>query len=73
MIKYKVTLTKEERAESEEISSKSSHKSQKVLNALILINCDEGEFQLNRSRNEEIAKVLNISMKKSRQSEKAFC
>ena len=51
MIKYKVTLTKEERAESEEISSKGSHKSQKVLNALILMNCDEGEFQVNRSRN----------------------
>ena len=28
------------------------------------MNSDEGEFQQNRSRNEEIAKVLNISMKK---------
>lgn len=72
MIKYKVTLTKEERAESEEISSKGSHKSQKVLNALILMNCDEGEFQVNRSRNEEIAKVLNISMKKIDRVKKRF-
>lgn len=72
MIKHKVTLTKDERAESEEISSKGSHKSQKVLNALKLMNCDDGELQLNRSRNEEIAKVLNISMKKIDRVKKRF-
>ena len=64
MIKYKVTLTEKERAELETISSKGNHKSQKVLNALILLNCDEGKFQKSRSKNEDVARVLNISMKK---------
>jgi hypothetical protein len=64
MIKYKVTLTKNERCNLESISSKGSHRSQKVLNALILLSCDDGDFQSNRSKNEEISRVLNISMKK---------
>ena len=45
MKKYKVTLTEEERSELKAITSKGSHHSQKVLNALILLNCDEGAFQ----------------------------
>ena len=64
MIKYKVTLTKDERCNLESISSKGNHRSQKVLNALILLGCDEGDYQSNRSQNEEISRVLNISMKK---------
>lgn len=64
MIKYKVTLTHQEREELLEISSKGSHKSQKVLNALILLNCDQGEFQDESVKNEDIAKVLQISMRK---------
>lgn len=64
MKKYKVTLTKDERLELESISAKGNHRSQKVLNALILLGCDEGDFQNNRSKNEEISRVLNISMKK---------
>jgi len=42
MKKYKVTLTKEERQELTSIIQKGKHRSQKVLNALILVNCDEG-------------------------------
>jgi len=72
MIKYKVTLTKQERMKLEIISSKGSHKSQKVLNALILLNCDEGKFQKSRSKNEDVAKVLNISMKKIDRVKKRF-
>ena len=64
MIKYRVCLAEEERLQLENISSKGNHKSQKVLNALILLSCDEGEFQKGRSKNEEIARVLNVSMKK---------
>lgn len=64
MIKYKVTLTHQEREELLEISNKGSHKSQKVLNALILLNCDQGEFQNESTKNEDIAKVLQISMRK---------
>jgi transposase len=31
---------------------------------LILLGCDEGEYQKKRSTNEEIAQILNISMRK---------
>ena len=72
MKKYKVTLTKREREELNDIVSKGSHKSQKVMNSLILLNCDEGEFQNQRSKNEEISKVLNISMRKIDRVKKRF-
>jgi len=44
MKKYKVTLEKGERNALEALIQKGSHKSQKVLNALVLLNCDEGVF-----------------------------
>ena len=72
MKKYKVTLTKDERKNLETITRKGSHRSQKVLNALILLACDEGEFQDRRSKNEEIAKVLKVSMKKIDRVKKRF-
>ena len=72
MKKYKVTLTKDERLELKSISAKGKHRSQKVLNALILLACDEGDFQNNRSKNEEISRVLNISMKKIDRVKKRF-
>ncbi len=64
MKKYTVTLTKEERDFLKAITSKGKHKSQKVINALILLGCDEGEFQGKRSTNEEISRVLKIGMRK---------
>ena len=64
MKKYKVTLQKEERVRLEAIAQKGSHKSQKVLNALVLLNCDEGQSQDHSIKNEEIASVLRISMRK---------
>jgi transposase len=67
-----VTLTKEERELLSDLASKGEHKSQKILNALILLGCDAGGFQTNRSTNEEIAKVLNISMKKIDRVKKRF-
>ena len=72
MSKYIVTLTKEERELLHGLASKGEHKSQKILNALILLGCDVGDFQTNRSTNEEIAKVLNISMKKIDRVKKRF-
>lgn len=72
MKKYKVTLTEEERSELKTLSSKGSHRSQKVLNALILLNCDESEFQDDRSINEVVASVLQISMKKIDRVKKRF-
>ena len=72
MSKYIVTLTKEERELLSDLASKGEHKSQKILNALVLLGCDAGDFQTNRSKNEEIAKVLNISMKKIDRVKKRF-
>jgi hypothetical protein len=72
MIKYKVTLTEGERAELQSVSSKGSHKSQKVLNALILLNVDISQPKELRSTNESISKVLKISMKKIDRVKKRF-
>lgn len=72
MVRYKVTLTQTERDQLHSITSKGSHKSQKVLNALILLNCDEGEFQGQKSTNEQISKVLGISMRKIDRVKKRF-
>ena len=72
MEKYKVTLTKEEREELVAITQKGKHRSQKVLNALILLNCDEGYFQENRNKNIDIASVLQISMRKIDRTKKSF-
>jgi len=64
MVRYKITLTEEEQKDLKSIKSKGKHKSQKLINALILLNCDEGGFQTKRSTNEQVAGVLKISMKK---------
>lgn len=64
MKKYLVTLTGEERATLAALTSKGTHSAQHVLNALILLGCDEGEFQKERSKNEDLSRVLNISMRK---------
>lgn len=73
MKKYTVTLTEDERCFLEGITSKGKHKSQKVINALILLGCDEGELQDKRSTNEEISRVLKIGMRKIDRIKKAAC
>ena len=72
MKKYIVTLTEEERKFLTGIISKGKHRSQKILNALTLLACDEGEHQQSRSKNEEIARVLNTSMRKIDRVKKRF-
>jgi transposase len=72
MKRYIVKLSKEEREELRDITSKGKHKSQKILNAQILLGCDEGEFQIERSTNEEIARVLGTSMRKIDRVKKRF-
>ena len=72
MKKYIVTLTKYERELLNTFISKGRYRSQKVINSLILLACDEGEFQTKRSINEEIARVLNISMRKIDRVKKRF-
>ena len=72
MKKYIVTLSKEERDTLQDITFKGKHKSQKILNAQILLGCDEGEYQIERSTNEEIARVLGTSMRKIDRVKKRF-
>jgi hypothetical protein len=72
MKKYTITLSKDERNYLKEIKSKGKHKSQKVINALILLGCDAGEFQDKRSTNEEISRVLKIGMRKIDRVKKRF-
>ena len=38
---YKVTLSEQERAELQGIAGKGTHAASKVINALILLNCDQ--------------------------------
>ena len=72
MKRYVVTLEKDERDELAGITRKGSHQSQKVINALILLNADEGEFNEHRARGEAIAEVLRISARKVDRVKKRF-
>ena len=62
MIRYKVTLTNEERDDLLQILSKGKHTSQQFKNACILLNCDEGEHGI-KITNEQIAQVLHVNTK----------
>ena len=72
MKKYIVTLDCDEHNGLVALTSKGMHKSQKILNALILLACDQGEYQDKRSTNAEIARILKISMKKIDRVKKRF-
>lgn len=72
MTRYKVTLTESEREELTAIMKKGKHRSQKVLNSLILLNCDEGQFQKMKSTNKDISDILQISMRKIDRIKKTF-
>ena len=69
---YTVTLTEDERKYLHELTSKGKHNSQQILNALILLNCDKSEWNVSHSTNEEISRVLNISMRKIDRVKKRF-
>ena len=72
-IYYKVTLTEEECEELKKITSKGKHSSQKVINALILLNSDQGPCSsAKKSTNKQIAKILNISERKVERVRKRF-
>jgi len=72
MKKYIVTLSADEREALEALVLKGKHKSQKIINALILLGCDDGKSQKKRSLNKDISRVLNISMKKVDRVKKRF-
>lgn len=62
MIKYKVSLTREEREQLNDIVSKGNHSAQLYRTAYILLNCDEGKYS-KKIINEEVSRVLKISMR----------
>jgi hypothetical protein len=72
MKRYVVTLTQGEREKLAEIASKGKHRTQKILDALILLGVDESEFRTQRSTNEEIARVLHTSLRKIDRVKKRF-
>lgn len=71
MIKYKVTLTKQEREKLLSMTRGGKHSSKKVIHALILLNCDEGKFS-DKIRNEDITRVLKIGSRTIDRVKKKF-
>jgi transposase len=71
MDKYKVTLTEQEKDELMSITKGGTHTSKKVIHALILLNCDEGQFS-DKVNNEEVAKVLKIGARTIDRVKKKF-
>ena len=71
MIKYKVTLTKQEREELLSMTRGGKHSSKKVIHALILLNCDEGKFS-DKVKNEDITRVLKIGSRTIDRVKKKF-
>ena len=59
MKKYKVTLTKLERDELQSIVKTGKRKAQTIRNALILLNCDEGDYG-HKKKGQDISEVLHI-------------
>ena len=71
-IKYRLSLTPQEREELETLVRKGKHSSQKVLNALILLNCDEQAPTRRTLKEQQIADVLNISAMKLHRVKQRF-
>jgi transposase len=58
---YKVTLNEEERVILKSLTKNGRHSSRKLIHALILLNCDRGEFSDSPKRtNSEIADFLQV-------------
>jgi transposase len=71
MVTYKVTLTRDERDELLAITKGGTHTAKKVMHALILLNCDTGEFS-DKVSNESVAKVLKIGTRTIDRVKKKF-
>lgn len=71
-IKYRFSLSRDERDELEAIVAKGNHKSQKVLNALILLNYDDDAPNPRTLGEQDIAKVLKVSAMKIHRTKQRF-
>jgi hypothetical protein len=69
---YKVTLTEQERADLQDITGKGTHAASKVINALILLNCDQSADRAERLRTDDIAAMLCVSPRKVDRIKKWF-
>jgi len=63
MVKYKVTLTKEERESLMANTRQGNQTAKKVIHSLILLNVDQGPYNENRQINEQICNVLKTGMR----------
>jgi transposase len=63
MVKYKVTLTKEERESLMANTRQGSHTAKKVIHSLILLNVDQGPHNESRQTNEQVCAVLKTGMR----------
>lgn len=72
IIKYVVTLTQKERQELEAIKNRGKHTARKVINALILLKCDKGDFQTKQYSDPEVEKMLEVSNPRIWRVKKAF-
>lgn len=63
MVKYKVTLTKEERESLMANTRQGKQTAKKVIHSLILLNVDQGPYNENRQTNEQICNVLKTGMR----------
>jgi hypothetical protein len=71
-IKYRFALSHDERDELQGIVAKGKHNSQKVINALILLNYDEDALAPRTLREKEIANVLKVSAMKIHRVKQRF-
>jgi len=69
---YKVTLSEQERADLQDIASKGTHAAPKIINALILLNCDQSGGRSERPRSRDIASMLGVSERKIDRLKKKF-
>lgn len=69
---YKVTLSTQERTELQEITAKGTHAASQVINALILLNCDQAGGRTERPRTCDIAAMLCVSERKVDRIKKKF-
>jgi len=63
MAKYRIKLTKDEVSELTSIIKKGSHSTLAYRAAIVLLNCDEGEFCLGKSTHQHISDVMKIGMR----------
>jgi len=71
MNKYRIGLTKSERAELMAVIDKGQHAAQTFRNAYILLNCDEGKYA-DKVTNEQISQVLKVGMRTIDRVKKKF-